>query len=103
MEQLRKEVNDGMLRTVVFEEINPREHGDKKARVVASLPQLEAGMVALLDGSSWIDAFCGEFALFPNGQHDDRIDALTQMLIYYEEGDTKARWKALAKPLAFRR
>lgn len=102
MELLRKEIGQGVLRTVVIEEINPREHGDKKARVVASLPQLEAGMVHLLDGAPWVDAFVGEHALFPNGQHDDRVDALTQLLIRYSGSDVRQRWKALARPMNVR-
>jgi predicted phage terminase large subunit-like protein len=96
-EMLRKEINEGALRTVVVEEINPREHGKKTDRVVASLPQLEAGMVYLLDGAPWIDAFLGEHGMFPNGQHDDRVDALSQLLIRYAPTDVRRRWKALSR------
>lgn len=96
-EILRKEVNEGALRTVVIEEINPREHGKKTDRVIASLPQLEAGMVHLLDGAPWIEAFLGEHGLFPNGQHDDRVDALTQLLIRYAPSSTREQWNAMAR------
>lgn len=96
-EVLRKEVADGALRLVVIEEINPKNHGKKVDRVVASLPQLEAGMVHLLDGADWVEAFVGEHGLFPNGQHDDRVDALSQLLIRYGANDAIARWKALAR------
>ncbi len=99
-EILRKEVSNGRLGVVVIDEINPQLHGKKTDRVVASLPQLEAGMVHLLDGASWIEAFVGEHGLFPNGQHDDRVDALTQLLIRYKANDMKSQWKAAAKGMA---
>jgi predicted phage terminase large subunit-like protein len=85
VEVLRQDIEEGGLRVVPIEEINPGEHGKKTDRVVAALPQLEAGMVAVLDGAPWVDAFVGEMALFPNGQHDDRVDALSQLLIYYSD------------------
>lgn len=84
-EVLRREINKGKLRTVVVDDFNPRKHGSKRDRVIAELPELEAGNVALLDGASWIDAFVGEHGLFPNGQHDDRVDALSQLMIYYRK------------------
>lgn len=90
VELMRRDIGQGALRTVVFDEINPREHGNKTDRVVASLPQLEAGLVHVLDGAPWVDAFIGEHGLFPNGQHDDRVDALSQLLIRYA-GHTEAR------------
>lgn len=96
-EVLRKEISEGALRLVVIEEINPRDHGKKTDRVVASLPQLEAGMVHLLDGASWVDAFVGEHGLFPNGQHDDRVDALSQLLIRYAGSNVRQRWEALSR------
>lgn len=95
-EMLRREVNTGSLRTVVIEEINPREHGKKTDRVVASLPQLEAGMVHLLDGAAWVAPFIDEMGVFPNGQHDDRVDALSQLLIRYNALNPRERWKLLS-------
>lgn len=96
-EVLRKEIAEGALRMIVVEEINPRDHGKKTDRVVASLPQLEAGMVHVLAGAHWVDAFIGEHGLFPNGQHDDRVDALSQLLIRYGGSGERARWKALSR------
>jgi predicted phage terminase large subunit-like protein len=98
IEQLRRDVAKGSMRTVVIDEILPQKHGSKIDRVVASLPQLEAGHVHLLDGAPWVDAFVGEHGLFPNGQHDDRVDALSQLLIWYGgAGDARARFKALSR------
>lgn len=84
-EVLRREVAKGAVRAIAVDEFKPRTHGTKRDRVIAELPELEAGNVALLDGAPWIDAFEGEHGLFPNGQHDDRVDALSQLMIYYRK------------------
>jgi predicted phage terminase large subunit-like protein len=96
-EQLKRDMAKAELRAIAITEINPKLHGSKTDRVVACLPQLEAGLVHLLDGASWIDEFVGEHGTFPNGQHDDRVDALSQALIYYNGSDTRARFRALAR------
>jgi predicted phage terminase large subunit-like protein len=55
--------------------------GGKSARAEACGPCHEGGNLYLLEGAAWLDAFVGELAVFPNGAHDDRVDALTQLLI----------------------
>lgn len=59
--------------------INPE--GGKESRAAAITPACEAGNVYLLDGAPWLESFIGEFAIFPNGRHDDQVDALSQALI----------------------
>lgn len=95
VEQLRKEVNQGALRVVVIEELTTHMHGKKEQRALAMVPQLAAGLVYLLDGAGWIPAFVGELSLFPNGQHDDRVDALAQLLTFYAEKSGVDRLRAL--------
>lgn len=94
---LKKEIEEGGLRAITIEMIDPRKHGSKKDRVIASLPQLESGMVHVLDGAAWETAFVDELALFPNASHDDRVDALTQVLIHWAPTSVVDRWNALAK------
>lgn len=53
------------------------------ARSMAMLPSVQAGDWYLLEGRPWNAAFVNEFAMFPNGKHDDRIDASSQMAAYY--------------------
>ena len=58
--------------------VNPRT--SKEERVEAITPFLQAGNVWLPDSSiaPWIDDFVEECAAFPNGSHDDQVDAMTQ-------------------------
>ena len=37
-------------------------------------------MVYLPEKAAWLAAFESELAAFPNGKHDDQVDALTQFL-----------------------
>jgi predicted phage terminase large subunit-like protein len=82
---------------VVVEEVPVR--GNKRDRVIACLPQLEAGNVLLLDGADWINAFIDEHAIFPAAAHDDRVDALSQLLIRYAPPalTARSRWAALSR------
>jgi predicted phage terminase large subunit-like protein len=61
--------------------VNPE--GAKQARVRAVSPQIESGNVYLPQASiaPWIDAFIEECAVFPNGPHDDQVDAMSQALL----------------------
>lgn len=53
---------------------------DKIARANASTGILEAGRCYLPESSFWVLDFIDVCASFPNGAHDDDIDALTQFL-----------------------
>jgi predicted phage terminase large subunit-like protein len=61
--------------------VNPL--GGKIARAQAVSPLIEAGNVYLPHPSyaPWVDNFIEECAAFPNGAHDDQVDAMTQALI----------------------
>lgn len=50
------------------------ESGDKATRATPFAAQAEAGNVKLLRGA-WTDAFLDEIETFPNGHHDDQVDA----------------------------
>jgi len=61
-------------------EVTPQ--GGKIARAHAVSPQIEAGNVYLPHPAiaPWVEAFLEEAAAFPNGRHDDQVDAMTQAL-----------------------
>jgi predicted phage terminase large subunit-like protein len=57
--------------------------GGKVARAAAVSPLIEAGNVYLPHPlyAPWVNDFIGECAAFPNGSHDDQVDAMTQALL----------------------
>ncbi|MBN65941.1 MAG: hypothetical protein CMM94_00015 [Rickettsiales bacterium] len=54
--------------------------GDKVTRLAQVCPMIEAGKVALPRYASWLSAFEQELCAFPNGRHDDQVDAFSQYL-----------------------
>jgi predicted phage terminase large subunit-like protein len=52
--------------------------GGKEARAAILEPKVEAGNWYLPEGAEWLDDWCEEFAMFPHGRWDDRIDATSQ-------------------------
>lgn len=54
--------------------------GGKVSRVNAIAPFIESHNVHLPRGAEWLSAFVDEFAAFPNGKHDDQVDACSQAL-----------------------
>lgn len=59
---------------------------DKQTRAQAVTPLIEAGRIFLPDVAPWVSDFVEEMACFPNGFHDDIVDATTQALNYLREG-----------------
>lgn len=59
--------------------------GGKVARAAGVSPLIEAGNVYLPHPlyAAWVNDFIEECATFPNGAHDDQVDAMTQMLLYW--------------------
>ena len=60
--------------------IEPRY--DKEARLLAQSARFEAGQVYLPTEAPWLGAYIGELLAFPNGRHDDQVDATTYALHY---------------------
>jgi predicted phage terminase large subunit-like protein len=57
-------------------------HGGKLARAHAVAPVVAEGKVRVprREAAPWVDALLGELTSFPQGAHDDQVDALTQAL-----------------------
>ncbi|MGB2899218.1 MAG: phage terminase large subunit [Candidatus Acidiferrum sp.] len=62
-----------------------RPDSDKQTRAQAVTPLMEAGKIFLPDSAPWVSDFIEEMACFPNGIHDDVVDATTQALNYLRE------------------
>jgi predicted phage terminase large subunit-like protein len=54
--------------------------GDKKDRLAAQSPKIEAGHVYLPREAPWLADFLAEVLAFPYTRHDDQIDSLSQVL-----------------------
>jgi predicted phage terminase large subunit-like protein len=54
--------------------------GDKIMRMAAQTAPIEAGAVHLPWNAPWLDEFKKEVLSFPQGRHDDQVDALSQGL-----------------------
>lgn len=69
------------LKTVVtgLIPINPKD--SKIARVHAVSSLFEAGNVYVPVGVPWLSDFIEEAVIFPNGKHDDQVDAMSQALV----------------------
>ena len=65
--------------------VNPQ--GGKVARAQGVSPLIEAGNVYLPHPlcAPWVNDFIEECVQFPNGAHDDQVDAMTQALIRWHE------------------
>lgn len=63
----------------------PKE-SDKVSCANAITALIESGRVFLPEGAEWVPDFLITLAQFPNGTHDDDVDALTQGLKYLSQG-----------------
>lgn len=57
-----------------------RPRVDKETRMAAGCGKLATGMFHLPASADWLPAFRHELMAFPNGRHDDQVDALSQFL-----------------------
>ena len=98
VQQLRAESNVNLLAV--------RPDGSKEVRATAVTALFESGRVLLPERAHWVDAFIDEMCVFPNGRHDDQVDAcvfaLRQLVPQYNAGDRYERntrvWRRLVAP-----
>ncbi len=76
-------------------EIKPE--GGKFSRAAAVAPFCEAHDVLIPRGVPWRDGWLHELAVFPNGAHDDQVDAFTQALNHMRGSVDVARLLASCK------
>lgn len=61
---------------------------NKESRMRIQSAKIEGGLVFLPPTAPWLEEFLNEVRRFPNGVHDDQIDALSQLLDYKFSRDT---------------
>ena len=94
------EIKDQNGRPIVakVQPFEPSGRGDKPQRAAAMEPDIDAGLIYLMDGAPWVPAFLEEFSLFPKGTRDDRVDALSQAeLEFATEMDSASKLRALGR------
>lgn len=79
--QLIQTLTQGRPRSVPMPIARKPEH-DKQTRVASISAQIEAGMLHLPNQAHWLATFVHELLGFPNGRHDDQVDALAQLMIW---------------------
>jgi predicted phage terminase large subunit-like protein len=79
IQQLRSEAN-GICYPTAFV---PKD--DKLTRLHAQSAWIEAGHVWLPERAPWLEELRTEFAAFPQGRHDDQVDAISQFLAWHFE------------------
>jgi predicted phage terminase large subunit-like protein len=74
-----------------FKGIKPT--GPKETRIAIVSSHAEAGNIKLVEGN-WINAFFDEAELYPEGSHDDMLDACAQGVLYLQRHNArnKVRW-----------
>lgn len=58
--------------------------GDKETRARTSADLVQAGRIMLPNNAAWLAAFEKELVAFPNGSHDDQVDALSQFIEWWK-------------------
>jgi predicted phage terminase large subunit-like protein len=53
---------------------------DKVTRFAATIPYFESGRILVPENVCWLDVFLQEIMAFPNSQHDDIVDSLSQFI-----------------------
>ena len=70
---------------IPVQNFTPSRGSDKVARVNATAPLFESGMVWYPD-TNWAHDVIEECAAFPAGDHDDLVDSTTQALLRFRQG-----------------
>jgi predicted phage terminase large subunit-like protein len=73
-------VAQDLRRTGELRPLLHRPRYDKEARLLAQSARFEAGQVHLPREALWLAPFVSELLAFPNGRHDDQVDATSQAL-----------------------
>src|SRR5262249_39015160 len=72
------------LKSAVGGLVPVQPEGGKEARAAVVQPYAEAGNIYLPDPSiaPWVEDYIAEFQNFPNGAHDDQVDATSQAIVW---------------------
>lgn len=75
--------------------IAPQKLGDKEWRFELAVPALQAERIYLPKRAEWVPRFIEELLTFPNGVHDDIVDAFSQMVNHFGHKHRSRRLRPL--------
>ena len=81
IQDLKKELNNNIIAIKVVK--------DKITRFASITPVFEANRVFLKDNSEWLFDLEQEILSFPNSEHDDQVDSISQFLNWIENNPIK--------------
>jgi predicted phage terminase large subunit-like protein len=70
----------------------------KYDRARAASAFVAAGKIALPRGADWIPGWLDEFSAFPNGRHDDQVDAFCYMMAHLVQEEVREQMRELLTP-----
>lgn len=69
---------DEKLRSRIIEPVNPRDIGNKEVRAAVWASRIQDNLVFIVDDGMWdVEDFISECLAFPEGTHDDQVDAIS--------------------------
>ena len=83
-------LHDDLKKTKSVMTILRRPKGDKVTRVAGITGELKEAQFLLPEEALWLAAFRNELRAFPDGKHDDQVDALSQFVIWQMQ-----QWRSL--------
>lgn len=78
--ELARALVQDLRRTGTARPLLQRPIFDKEARLLAQAARFESGQVHLPSEAPWLADYMHELLAFPNGRHDDQVDATSQAL-----------------------
>lgn len=76
-----------------------KPQGDKVTRANNASLFISSGRVLLRRNAAWLDNFKSEINAFPNGKHDDQVDALTQLIAVINDMQHNCNMEAIANAM----
>ena len=79
--------------------IQYKPKGNKVTRANSAVLHIKSGDVLLAKGASWLVEFRAEINAFPNGKHDDQVDALTQLIDCVKSNQYECTFETIAEAI----
>lgn len=79
--------------------ISYKPKGNKISRANSVALYIKSKDVLLAEDAKWLDEFRAEINAFPNGKHDDQVDALTQLIDSVKSNQYNCTLETLAKAI----